>query len=103
LVTRITYADALTGEEVNDLIQRNEETVRLATEAVNKVYLVNIFPICMLIPMPTKPVVHPRSLVKYIPAWMPGAGFQRLGAHVKDLAHAIRNGPWENVLEDIVS
>ena len=42
-------------------------------------------------------------LVKYIPAWVPGAGFQRLAAHVKNLNHNIRNGPWENVLKDVVS
>jgi hypothetical protein len=103
LVTRITYADALSGEEANDLIKRNEEAVRLTTEAVTKVYLVNIIPMCMLILMPTKPLVHLRSLVKYVPAWVPGAGFQRLAAHVKGLAHAIRNDPWKNVLKDIVS
>lgn len=41
--------------------------------------------------------------VKYTPAWVPGAGFQYLAAHVKDLNYKIRNGPWEKVLKDIVS
>jgi hypothetical protein len=103
LVTRIIYADALSGEETNDLIKCNEEAARLTLEVFTKVYLVNIIPICMLILMPTKPLVHPRSVVKYIPAWVPGAGFQRLAAHARDLTHAIRNGPWDNVLKDIVS
>ena len=103
LVTRITYADALSGKEANDLVKRNEEAVRLTSEVFTTVYLVNLIPMCMFILMPTKQLVHPHFLVKYIPAWMPGAGFQRLAAHVKDLTHAIRNGPWENVLKDIVS
>jgi len=45
LAIQITYADALSKEEASDLIKRNEETVRLSTEAFAKVYLVNMIPI----------------------------------------------------------
>ena len=103
LLIRITYADALSKEETNDLIKQNEESVRLSTEALTKIYLVNIIPIRTLIFMPIKQIIHLRLPVKYIPAWVPGAGFQRLAAYVKDLNYKIRNGPWEKVLKDIVS
>ena len=103
MVTRTTYADALSVEGANNLVKKNEELVRLVSEVFTKVYLVNIIPMCMFILMPTIPLLHPHFLVKYIPAWVPGAGFQRSAADVKDLGHAIRNGPWENVLKDIVS
>jgi hypothetical protein len=102
LIIRITYADALSKEETNDLIKKNEETVRLTSDALTNVYLVNIFPIRPLISMLAKPFVHLPLPVKHIPAWVPGAGFQRLAAHVKELNHTIRNGPWEKVLKDIV-
>ena len=58
LVTRITYADALSKEEVKDLIRMNEEAIRHTSEAVAKVYLVNIFPIRRLLPMPIKPLIQ---------------------------------------------
>jgi len=42
-------------------------------------------------------------LVKYIPSWVPGAGFQCLAARTKQLCHVIHHKPWEKVLKDIVS
>jgi len=103
LIVRITYADALTKEEANDLIKKNEESVRLTTEASAKIYLVNLVPIRTLRSVLINPLIHLCSIVKYIPAWVPGAGFQRLATHVRNLNHTIRNGPWEKVLKDIVS
>jgi len=103
LIVRITYADALTKEEANDLMKRNEETVRLTAEAFARIYLVNFIPIRTLMSVPTKPLIHLWSTVKYIPAWVPGAGFQRVAARVKNVNYTIRNGPWEKVLKDIVS
>ena len=103
LTVRIAYADALTKEEASDLMKKNEESVRLTTEALAKIYLVNFIPMRTLMSSLLKPFIHPCSTVKYIPAWVPGAGFQRLAAHVKSLNYSIRNGPWEKVLRDIVS
>ena len=48
LITRLTYADALSKEEASDLIEKNEESLRLGTEAFSRVHLVNIIPIRML-------------------------------------------------------
>ena len=45
MIVRIAYADALTKEEANDLMMKNEESVRLTTEALAKIYLVNFIPI----------------------------------------------------------
>ena len=103
LIVRIAYADALTKEEATDLMMKNEESVRLTTEALAKIYLVNFIPMRALMSSPFEPFIHPCPTVKYIPAWVPGAGFQRLAAHIKSLNHTIRNGPWEKVLKDIVS
>ena len=58
LIVRITYADALSKEEVNDLIKKNEEAVRLGAEAFTKVYLVNFIPIRTLISMQINPFTH---------------------------------------------
>ena len=103
MIVRIAYADALTKEEANDLIMKNEESARLTSKASAKIYLVNFIPMRTLMSSLLEPFTHPYSTVKYIPAWVPGAGFQRLAAHVKSLNYAIRNGPWEKVLKDIVS
>ena len=103
LIVRIAYADALTKEEANDLMKKNEESVRLTTQALSRIYLVNFIPMRKLTSVLIKAFIHCSSTVKYIPAWVPGAGFQRVAARVKNLNHRIRNGPWEKVLKDIVS
>ena len=103
MIVRIAYADALTKEEANDLMKENEESVRLTTQALSRIYLVNFIPMRKLTSVLIEPFIHPCSTVKYIPAWVPGAGFQRVAARVKNLNHRIRNGPWEKVLKDIVS
>jgi hypothetical protein len=56
LIVRITYADALSEQEMNDLIKKNEESVRLTTETLSRVYLVNFIPMRMLISMLIKPL-----------------------------------------------
>lgn len=43
-MVRLTYADALTTEEEDNIIAKNDEAVKLSTEAATKVYLVNFFP-----------------------------------------------------------
>jgi len=58
LVVHLTYADALSNEEANNLIKINEEAIRLTAETVSRVYLVNIFPIRALTPNPIKPFTH---------------------------------------------
>ena len=58
LVTHITYADALSKEEVKDLIRMNEEAIQHTSDVVARVYLVNFFPIETLLPMQGKPLIH---------------------------------------------
>ena len=82
---------------------KNEESTRLFTEASSKIYLVNFISMRMLMSVRIKSLIHSCSTVKYIPAWVPGAGFQRVAAHVKKLNQTIRHGPWEKVLKGLVS
>jgi len=39
-------------------------------------------------------------VLKYVPAWMPGAGFQRKAAKWKVDALALRDVPWDNAVRD---
>lgn len=39
--------------------------------------------------------------VKYVPAWFPGATFQRIAKRSSELSHYIRNQPWKDVLERV--
>ena len=103
MIVRIAYADALTQEEASNLMKKNEESARLTSKALSKIYLVNFIPMRTLMSLLLEPFIHPCPTVKYIPAWVPGAGFQRVAAHVKSLSYTIRTGPWEKVLKDIVS
>ena len=103
MIVRIAYADALTEEEATDLMKKNEESVRITSQTMARIYLVNFIPMRTFILVLIELLIHLCSTVKYIPAWVPGAGFQRVAARVKNLNYAIRNGPWEKVLKDIVS
>jgi len=58
LIVRIAYADALTKEEANDLMKKNEESVRRTTEALARIYLVNFIPIRALMSTLIKPLIH---------------------------------------------
>ena len=44
LMVRLTYADALSNEEEDNIISKNDEAVKLSTESSTKIYLVNFFP-----------------------------------------------------------
>ena len=39
--------------------------------------------------------------VKYIPAWFPGATFQRIAKRSSELSDYIRNKPWKDVLDRV--
>ena len=54
LIVRIAYADALTKEEANDLVRKNEESVRLTAGAFSRIYLVNFIPMRTLMSVLTK-------------------------------------------------
>ncbi|KAF8880679.1 cytochrome P450 [Infundibulicybe gibba] len=40
-------------------------------------------------------------ILKYVPAWMPGAGFKRKAAHWRSLIHKMADKPWDAVQENI--
>ena len=58
LIIHITYADALSKEEADDLSKKNEESIRLTAEAFTKVYLVNFIPIRTLMSMEIRRHTH---------------------------------------------
>lgn len=43
--------------------------------------------------------LHP--LVKYVPAWFPGATFKRIAKRSSELSYYIRNQPWKDVLDRV--
>lgn len=67
LVIRITYSDALSKEEMKELVNLNEETIRLTAEAVGKVYLVNIIPMRTLVHIQIKRFIDLRSTSQAYP------------------------------------
>ncbi|KAF8884181.1 cytochrome P450 [Infundibulicybe gibba] len=75
-------------EDTNDpYITRAEEAFKGIAEAgVSGSFLVDLIP-----------------MLKHVPAWMPGAGFQRKAARWRSLNHELINKPWEAVQEIIVT
>ncbi len=42
-----------------------------------------------------------RPPVKYVPAWFPGATFQRIAKRSSELSDYIRNKPWKDVMDRV--
>ena len=63
-----------------------EETIGGANEAgIPGAFWVDLFP-----------------MLKYVPSWFPGAGFQKKAAHWKGLAKAVIENPFRYVKEQLV-
>lgn len=41
--------------------------------------------------------------LKYVPDWMPGAGWKKLAKMYREIAYKARQRPWDNVLEKMVT
>jgi hypothetical protein len=52
--------------------------------------------------VPGKYLVDMYPLLKYVPKWFPGAGFQREAAQYRKLQEALRERPWEAALKSMV-
>ena len=89
LIVRIAYADALTKEEANDLMMKNEESVRLTTEALAKIYLVNFIPMRTLMSSLLELFIHSCATYSQIHPcvgtrrWVPAVSrpYQKLEPH----------------------
>lgn len=76
------------------VLPENDPYIRTAEEAIMSVamasmpgtFLVNVFPI-----------------LKYVPAWVPGAGFQRKAKAWKKLARDMVQAPYATFKKDMVS
>jgi len=52
---------------------------------------------------PGKYLVDTLPILKYVPSWMPGAGFKREAAHYRKWTDALLNVPYEAVQKQIIS
>ena len=66
-------------------------------------YLVDVIPICEYVPKRPRTAWLTISIVKYIPEWVPGAGFQKQARIWYDAVDKLRNAPYDNVLQRMVS
>lgn len=102
---KVTY-----GIEVKDA---DNEYIHLAENAIigfNAAaqpgrFLVDSFSPCKLISCSLSITSTSSSLctVRYVPAWMPGADFQRLAAHWKEVGLQMLNKPFDAVKSAVVS
>jgi hypothetical protein len=64
-------------------------------------FLVEVFPFCSCALLEERSRAN-ASAVKYVPSWMPGAGFQRFAARIRKLQWNLRNAPAQTVLNGMV-
>ena len=82
---RIGYGIAV-QESDDPYISIAEETLNgLAEAGIPGAFLVDFFPI-----------------LKYVPSWFPGAGFQKKAAHWKESTNAMAEKPFHHVQEQLV-
>lgn len=73
VLTRIAYGEHFAQNHGPEIIQNNLDAVELVGWVSTKFWLVDVIP-----------------LLRYIPAWFPGAAFKRVGEQGKGYAHVLR-------------
>ena len=85
-ITKIAY-----GHDVHD---PNNEYLALA-EAGNDIFLEAF--------VPGRYLVESLPILKYVPAWFPGAGFQKQAAAWRETYVQVRSKPFQATMENLVS
>jgi hypothetical protein len=79
-VLNITYGDVRDGE--TDFMHLGDRNVEIISKALSGQFLVDYLPICeyCIVVYPNVAYGPHANRVKYVPEWMPGAGFKRQAA-----------------------
>lgn len=88
---------------------RNDEFIELAESSMNMItkiimpgaFLVDIMPWCKSV-WRLNQYCLTMLLVRYIPAWVPGAGFQKVAEEGRKLSNELRARPYEAAKAQIV-
>jgi hypothetical protein len=64
-------------------------------------FLVEVFPFCPCAVLAERSRAN-ADAVKYVPSWMPGAGFQHFATRIRKLQWNLRNAPAQTVLNGMV-
>ncbi|CCA71466.1 hypothetical protein PIIN_05404 [Serendipita indica DSM 11827] len=80
LLTRLAYGNHVFDEYGAELVKANIEGVELVSWVFSRLWVVDIIP-----------------LLRYVPAWFPGATFQRIGIQARAYVQIIRHGGFEKV------
>ena len=104
-ILKIVYDIELGHSANRSYLHIVEESLKGVSEAgVLGAFLVDTIPLCML-PYHSSPTVTKAYLppVKYIPAWFPGAMFQKKARYWRGLMPGLVDAPFESVQKSIVS
>jgi hypothetical protein len=110
IINRLAYGEEIFAEHGQNIMQANREAMDLLNYTFTQFWFVDVFAprnALFIFDPPAKWISH--SLlsspllppVKYIPAWFPGATFQRIAKRSSELSDYIRNKPWKFVLERV--
>jgi hypothetical protein len=89
-------------------MQNSDPYIDLATRAMDEMviaitpgtHMVDLIPACRSFDS-TNPLIL-TSVVKYVPSWMPGAGFKKTAEAFRETAHELINKPYNMVKEQMV-
>lgn len=96
------------GIEISPKADRYIEIAEKALEGMAKAaapgaFLVDVFPCCECCSRARWYPTDYNATVKYIPAWVPGAGFQKKAANWKNYVMEMRDAPFTAVQKALVS
>lgn len=104
LFIKVAYGDALSQHDIDELVVANKEAQRRIGEAFMHLWLVNFIPWSQLFDLSVlqetvRDDTYNNHTVKWIPTWMPGAVFHRVGAECKAFVDHVRYRPWQVLLK----
>lgn len=97
----MAYGDEIFKEHGHKILEMNREGVDIAGFAGSRFWLVDLIPPRMYSTLSTMLRISLQFLVQYIPAWFPGATFQRIAERSRVVSDYIRYEPWKLVLDRV--
>lgn len=89
------------NDPIVQLAEQSNENLSVA--AAPGAFLVDLFPIRELLFSVHREFRVDDCTVRFVPSWLPGAGFQRTAERYRKTFHRVRNEPYEIVRQEIVS
>ncbi|CCA72716.1 related to O-methylsterigmatocystin oxidoreductase [Serendipita indica DSM 11827] len=78
----LAYGQKMVEENGEQMLKQNHEAMNMLFLGFQRIWMVNFFP-----------------WLRYVPSWMPGAGFKQIAKETREMVQAIRSGPFNTAVQ----